>query len=54
MDINNKTTYNRCICEWCTKKDMCDKDRFIVNNVYDKISMRCASYEYNRIPEKII
>lgn len=48
MNNRDKEVYNSKICKFCKNYDKCNKDNFKVFVFRDKISMRCAKYEYNK------
>lgn len=52
MDNNKSKVYVNDICIWCTHNNECNHDRFIVTKFLDRTTMRCAGYEYNRLPEQ--
>lgn len=53
MDNKDKQIYNSRICEFCTKKNKCDKNRFSVYVMSSGLTMRCDDYEYIYFQETI-
>lgn len=49
----DKEVYNSKICIYCKNQDICDKNRFGVFVVGDKVTMRCPKYEYNKPIESL-
>lgn len=39
-------TYNTKICVLCTNYETCSKDKFKVQQIGDKTTMRCLYYDY--------
>lgn len=34
------------VCSLCKNRDKCNKDKFILTEIYDRVSIKCLSYEY--------
>lgn len=51
MKTNNsdKETYNSVVCKYCSNRNQCDKNKFKVYVVGNKVTMRCTDYSYDNV-----
>ena len=54
LDEGDIITYISKICSLCKKRETCPKDKFSKYSIYEKTSMRCPEYEYDRPDENIL
>lgn len=49
----DKEVYNSKMCIYCKLRESCNKDLFSVFVVRDKVTMRCAKYEFDNPEESM-
>lgn len=53
MAVTNeqKSYYKDKICSLCKFRETCNKDKFVITEIYDRVSMRCITYTHEDTEE---
>ena len=46
MTEEKKAYYENKVCSVCANNETCNKDKFVSTSIYDRLSIKCMTYEY--------